>query len=329
LIEPKDIRRQIHHLPPHRRRWARRRLMMEDRKLESTPRGPRWLYHLWWLLVDLAGRSFYRLLHLTGQASRGRSNALNLQVPEHGFAFSSLPEAFEGFRILLLTDLHLDGMDELVENAAARLENLAPVDLLILGGDFKFGLRGPAQDALDRLKNLLDRIDHLAPRKIAILGNHDSVAMLGRLEEMGLEVLINQSVTISRGNQRMSLVGVDDVHCFYSRRAAAAMAGPFEDFTIALVHSPELAGRAEIAGADLYLCGHTHGGQICLPGPVPLTKHLTCFRRYWAGLWRRGTMQGLTSRGVGVSGIFARFNAPPEAWLITLKRDPNGHPLSQ
>ncbi len=296
--------------------------MMEDRKLESTPRGPRWLYHLWWLLVDLAGRSFYWVLHLTGQALRGRHNALDLQVRRHCFGFASLPEPFDGFRILHLTDLHLDGMDELVENTASRLEDLPPADLLVLGGDFKFGLRGPVQDALDRLKMLLDRIGHLAPRKIAVLGNHDSVAMLDRLENMGLEVLINESLTIARGDQHIRLVGVDDVHCFYSRRASSVMAGPFEDFTLALVHSPELAGQAGSAGADLYLCGHTHGGQICLPGPVPLTKHLTCFRRYWAGLWRRGTMQGLTSRGVGVSGIFARFNAPPEAWLITLKRGP-------
>jgi hypothetical protein len=85
------------------------------------------------------------------------------------------------------------------------------------------------------------------------------------------------------------------------------------------VHTPELVDEAAAAGVDLYLCGHTHGGQICLPWIGPIIVNANCPRRYARGLWRHRHMQGYTSPGVGTSGVPVRFFCPPEIGVIELR----------
>ena len=118
----------------------------------------------------------------------------------------------------------------------------------------------------------------------------------------------------------MYLTGVDDVHFFYSPAAHEALQASHSGFRIAAVHSPEAADVAAAAGVRLYLCGHTHGGQICLPGGRPLLTRLGRCRGFARGLWQCGEMVGFTSTGAGYSGIPIRFNCPPEVARITLKR---------
>ena len=137
---------------------------------------------------------------------------------------------------------------------------------------------------------------------------------------MGLQVLLNQTVTIERKRDVVHVTGLDDVNSFYTEAAHAALRQPFEGCRIAAVHSPEVADLAARAGVDLYLCGHTHGGQIRLPWGGPLISHLRRYRNYSHGLWRHGDMLGYTSNGAGVSGIPLRYNCPPEVTLITLRR---------
>ena len=86
------------------------------------------------------------------------------------------------------------------------------------------------------------------------------------------------------------------------------------------MHSAEVADDADEAGYSLYLCGHTHGGQICLPGGRPLVTHLKRCRHAARGLWRQGGMTGYTSCGLGVSDLPVRFNTRGEIVLITLRR---------
>ena len=85
-----------------------------------------------------------------------------------------------------------------------------------------------------------------------------------------------------------------------------------------MVHTPELAMVASKNKYDLYLCGHTHGGQICLKEGVPLISHQFEGKQFNHGIWNIGAMTGYTSRGVGVSGMPVRFNCPAEVTLITL-----------
>ena len=88
-----------------------------------------------------------------------------------------------------------------------------------------------------------------------------------------------------------------------------------------MVHTPDLAEAAARLGCALYLCGHTHGGQICLPGGRPIVQHLHKERGLGRGLWRRRQMIGYTSLGAGVAGSLPlRLFAPPEITLFRLRR---------
>ncbi len=119
---------------------------------------------------------------------------------------------------------------------------------------------------------------------------------------------------------RLDGKATDDVHYYYTDAARAALEGAPNIFKIALIHSAELADVAADAGFSLYLAGHTHGGQICLPGGMPIITHMSRHRRYASGLWRHGPMVGYTTAGIGVSGLPVRFNTRGEAVLITLRR---------
>ncbi len=124
---------------------------------------------------------------------------------------------------------------------------------------------------------------------------------------------------LERGRERITVTGLDDVHHFYTEGARQALLGGGRGFKIALVHSAEVADVAAEAGYSLYLCGHTHGGQVCLPGGRPLVTHLTQHRFAAAGLWQFGRMTGYTSRGAGVAVPPVRFNCRGEVVLITLR----------
>jgi predicted MPP superfamily phosphohydrolase len=101
-----------------------------------------------------------------------------------------------------------------------------------------------------------------------------------------------------------------------------ALEAAADDFTIALVHSPELADAAAQAGVALYLTGHTHAGQVCLPGGIPLVRHLRAGRHLYRGHWHHRGMQGITNAGAGTSGIPVRFFTESEILALRLRRTP-------
>jgi uncharacterized protein len=94
---------------------------------------------------------------------------------------------------------------------------------------------------------------------------------------------------------------------------------PPDEFSILLSHTPEVYQQAAHAEFDLLLSGHTHGGQICLPGRIPLSLDSVLPRRFGAGPWRYHDMQGYTSVGAGCSIVPARFNCPPEITIHYLR----------
>ncbi len=152
-----------------------------------------------------------------------------------------------------------------------------------------------------------------------MLGNHDTIRLVPGLEDLGISMLLNECVALPRGDQRIYLCGIDDAH-FYRvdsiEKAASAI--PPESFTILLTHTPEVYRHAAHAGFDLLLSGHTHGGQICLPGSVPITLDSVLPRRFGKGLWKYHEMIGYTSVGVGSSVVPIRLNCPPEITLHCL-----------
>ena len=126
---------------------------------------------------------------------------------------------------------------------------------------------------------------------------------------------------ISRGDRTIYLAGIDDAH-FYrvDNIEKAASTIPHGAFSILLSHTPEVYRQAAHAGFDLFLSGHTHGGQICLPGSVPITLSSKLPRRFGAGMWSYNDMVGYTSVGAGSSVVAVRFNCLPEITLHHLRR---------
>jgi predicted MPP superfamily phosphohydrolase len=258
-------------------------------------------------------------LKASGLYPRGVANALRLSVREIHFEFQNLPPAFNGFRILHLSDLHIDGVDGLAEIMAERVAVLRP-DLCVITGDFRFRNEGSCERVYPRLELILSNIssDHGI---YAILGNHDVSEIAFRLEEMGVQCLVNEAVAIKKGGESIWLAGVDDPYDFRCDDLSAALdAIPHESFKILLAHTPDLYREAAAAGVHLYLCGHTHGGQIRFPLLGALFHHAKAPRALVVGPWQHEQMYGYTSPGAGCSSLPVRFNCPPEITMIELAK---------
>lgn len=295
--------------------WAAARRRIEDGGYFYGPDGPRPRRRkaIFTRLLDL----FAWGLKLTPFYRRGVRNALDVQRIEFDVEVPGLPAAFDGYRILHVSDTHLDVLPELVPIARRLLDGI-DVDLLALTGDIHGNHHAPVALSAGLLVEALRGVRVRGPR-LAILGNHDSEAMADTLEGLGFDVLINRSIVIERGTDRLGVTGLDDVNSFYTEAARVALGGSQEACRIALIHSAEMADHAAQAGYALYLAGHTHGGQICLPGGRPVFSTLTRCRHGAVGLWKQGRMTGYTNSGLGVAYPPVRFNCRGEIALITLR----------
>jgi predicted MPP superfamily phosphohydrolase len=257
------------------------------------------------------------VLTLTGLYWRGVSNSAKVELLHHHIASAGLPASFDGFTILQISDLHV----EMSEAAMARVAELVrgiSYDICVLTGDYRAQTFGPYADALAGVERLCR---HLKGPIYGVLGNHDTICMVPALEEMGIRMLLNESETIERGGARLHLAGVDDAHFYRMDNIEKAAEGiPHNEFSILLSHTPEIYRQAAHADFNLLLSGHTHGGQICLPGGIPITLDSVLPRRLGKGAWRHHDMHGYTSVGAGVSVVPVRFNCPPEIALHTLAR---------
>lgn len=254
-----------------------------------------------------------------GIYERGRKNALKIEKLETTFSFPDLPSAFDNYKILLLTDLHLDGVDGLTEKLMEMVREMS-VDLCILGGDFRMEIYGAFAEAMARLRRLLPAI-RANDGIIGILGNHDCLEIVDSLQKDGIVFLVNNSTRIERNGAQLWFAGVDDPHYYKSHNLEQAFDGiPRDAFSIFLAHSNEVYSEARQYGPKLYLCGHCHAGQIQIPPFGPVFTHSTAPRYMTSGKWQYEGMHGYTSGGVGVSGVPVRFNSKGEVTLITLRK---------
>lgn len=247
-----------------------------------------------------------------------------LTVAEAELRLPGLGRELDGTRLLLVTDLHAGPFLSVaaLQQAFARLQHLAP-DVVVLGGDFvTTGLHEilPHQEALAGLRGALGTF--------AVLGNHDQYslrpdALRAVLSGCGIRVLHNDAARVERGSARFALAGVDDWNAG-SPDLAAALAGASRigGPVVLASHNPDVFFEAARAGAGLVLSGHTHGGQVRIPGRgvlVRMSRYRLDEGRYeWNGA------EIVVSRGIGVSGIPARIGCPPEAVLLVLRGAPAG-----
>ena len=251
-------------------------------------------------------------LRLTGLYRRARRNAERVRVRHHDVTMPRLPPAFDGFTILQISDLHADMNEGAMARAIELLPDLA-YDLCVLTGDYRGRTFGPFAATINGLARLYA---HLEAPVYAVLGNHDTIRMAPAIEQMGIRLLLNEAVAIRRGDSWIHLVGIDDAHYYrVDNIEKAAENVPDGAFSILLSHTPEIYRQAAHAAFDLLLCGHTHGGQICLPGGIPITLDAVLPRRMGRGAWRYRDMVGYTSVGIGSCIVPVRLNCPPEITL--------------
>jgi predicted MPP superfamily phosphohydrolase len=261
-------------------------------------------------------RIITRILEASGFAARGRANCLDIRTVTREQPLANLPTAFDGFRLLQISDLHLD----CVEGFADRLIDLierTPHDLAVITGDFADHAAGYFHDCLDDIRRLGAA---LGPGALAILGNHDIIEIVPHLEAAGLRVLLNENMAIERDGQQLWIAGTDDPHFYRTHDFEAARRGiPQGACSILLTHSPEMYDEARHYGFNFMLSGHTHGGQICLPGGIAVVRNGRCPAAQFLGAWSHQGLHGYTSSGTGSCGVPARFNCPPEITVHVLR----------
>ena len=253
-------------------------------------------------------------LKMGGLYWRGCKNAERIQIRHNLIQRADIPPLFDGFTILHISDMHADISQGAMRRLIELLDGLS-YDLCVLTGDYRGKTFGPFEAALEEVAQV--RL-HLKGTVYGVLGNHDTIRMVPGLEELGIRMLLNECETIVRGNQRIHLAGIDDAHYYrVDNIEKAASPIPHHEFSILLSHTPEIYRQAAHADFSLLLGGHTHGGQICLPGAIPVTIDSVLPRHMASGPWKYHDMVGYTSVGVGSCVVPVRLNCLPE---ITLHR---------
>lgn len=256
-------------------------------------------------------------LRLSGLAGIGLRNFLDVRVVENVVEIARLPEAFDGFRLLQIADLHCDLEPRLIDRVIAKLDGL-DYDAVALTGDYQNKIAQNPTEALALMGRLLPLLRQPC---FGIMGNHDFLEKVAFLESRGVKMLLNENFSIERDGRRLWFCGVDDPHFFRTEDLAKARTGVEKGETsVLLSHSPETYIEAEKLEYSFMISGHTHGGQFCLPGGVPIIRNTRVPRRMLKGAWRHGKLAGYTSPGTGGCQVAARFFCPPEMTLHILRR---------
>lgn len=257
-------------------------------------------------------------LYAVGLYGRGVRNALQPVVRRFQVWSPRLPSAFDGYTLLQISDLHFDEMPRLADAIGAVIGDLTP-DLCVITGDYRFDDEGPCDGIYPQVQKLLK---YLRPPDgiFSILGNHDISEIAFTLSKMGVRMLVNEAVELRRGHQSIWLAGLDDPFDYKCDDLPGTLADiPADAFKLLLVHTPELYQSASDREVDLYLCGHTHAGQIRFPIVGSIRNNANCPKAYAYGRWTHGAMQAYTSAGAGCSSLPIRYNCPPEVTLIELR----------
>jgi predicted MPP superfamily phosphohydrolase len=294
---------------------ARQRLGIErDHEAQAFGQGLNFFHVENWYSVHSVIRT---ALKLSGLYWRGLRNAQRIRVRRNEAWFAELPALFDSLTILHISDIHVDMNQAAMSHLIGLLGGLH-YDLCALTGDYRGKTFGPFDATLEGLERVRP---HLAGPVYAVLGNHDTIQMVPGLEAMGIRVLLNESEVIARDDARIHITGIDDAHFFRVDNIEKTASNiPEGEFSILPSHTPEIYRQAAHADFNLMLSGHTHGGQICLPGSIPIILDSVLPRRMESGAWQYHGMIGYTSVGAGSCVVPVRLNCPPEITLHCLRR---------
>ncbi|MBE0447146.1 MAG: metallophosphoesterase [Actinobacteria bacterium] len=277
----------------------------------------------WKLLIALVITLLFFILFLNFENN-------SLTVTNLDVKLDDLPPKFDGYKILHISDLHGKSFGPRQRDLVAAISKTNP-DLIAVTGDLIDHRRNNDEAGI----LLLRQITGIAPVYF-VTGNHEQQSgrlnsLENRLTKYGVKVLRNSHASINRGNERLSIVGMDDVaknakpydsDAIVVNELNQAMADlPKSDVTILLAHRPEKFSIYSLYGVDLILAGHAHGGQIGLPLIGGLyAPDQGFFPKYISGPYKKHNSTMVVSRGLGNSIAPQRIFNRPEIVLITLRR---------
>lgn len=244
----------------------------------------------------------------------------SIEFSQEEFIINELPASFEGFKIAHLTDGH---NKELSEEDVQKIIDIKP-DIVVMTGDMA------DEHGYENALRLIERLSKHFPVYYSE-GNHEQYIQNENYfllaEHAGANILLDAKAIIEKNGEKIAIVGARDAE----GRTASVLPGESsgyasligEETTILLHHRPITdMEKLEQTGAELVLCGHTHGGQVCLPiiGPI-LAPNQGIFPKYASGRFNSGEVQMYVSKGIGASAkLPLRFLCRPEITIITLKK---------
>lgn len=240
-----------------------------------------------------------------------------LTVERHAIALRRLPREMDGLRIVHLSDIHHSPFtgSEQIERAIETANSLEP-DIIALTGDYVShdpAYAAPCAEMLSRL-----RARHGV---YAVLGNHDHWTDAALITDLfraeGIRVLVNEGLHFELGGASFWLAGVDDTMVGQEDLQLSLAGSRADEMKLLLAHNPVILRRAALAGVDLVLSGHTHGGQVTWRSERSASGRPR--RRILRGLGRRGQTQIYVTRGLGTVVLPIRYGCPPEVSLLELR----------
>lgn len=238
-----------------------------------------------------------------------------------------LPPAFEGLRIVQLSDLHFSNLvSRAYLERCVEMTNALEPDLVFLTGDYVTTAGGSrrADIAREYVKPLAEILSPLRGRigQFAVFGNHDvavsQTQVRDSLQKAGFEVLLNQAVALSREGSRLPIVGLGDLGTQGVNQTRAFSGISRDEPALILMHHPDLFELGMEHRNGLIFAGHLHGGQVRIPFVEPLYVPSQFGAKYLSGRFQDGDLCMLVNRGIGVINVRVRFNARPEITLATL-----------
>ena len=258
-------------------------------------------------------------LNLTHVARSALTEPYMLSIEHERIGLRRLPQAFESFRVVQLSDIHHGPFSDKsqIERAVDTANRLKP-DIIALTGDYISKERHYAAPCAEMLGKL--KAKHGV---FAVLGNHDHWVDAALITDLfraeGITVLINEGMRFELNGSAFWLAGVDDTMVGLEDIPLSLAGSRDDEMKLLLAHNPIVLRRAARADVDLVLSGHTHGGQVALrsePSPSGGPR-----RRFLKGLGRLGNTQIYVNRGLGTVVLPIRYGCPPEVSLLELRRE--------
>ncbi len=285
-------------------------------------RRRRWLQALLALLVVIVALLAY-----------GYAETYWIELQEYQLADADVPGAFDGTRIVLVTDIHRGPFlsQDRVRSLVERVNALEP-DLIVLGGDYVYLDTKYAASCFAELENLQAPLGCFA-----VLGNHDygdyeeghggPAPVIQAIEDAGITLLRDQGVWLEKEGERIRIGGVSDFSVDTPHFAPALEESGKDDFVVLVSHNPDYAEELPVGAVDLVLSGHTHGGQLTLFGLWAPYVPSEYGQKYRTGVVTTEATTVIVSNGVGTSTIPPiRLFARPQIVLITLHSGASADP---